>query len=85
MTERIATRDAYGQALIELGRELKELVVLDADLSQSTKTAGFAKLFRTVFNMGIAEANLMGTAAGLAAAGKIPLPALLLCLPPVGF
>lgn len=73
MTERIATRDAYGQALIELGRELKELVVLDADLSQSTKTAGFAKLFpERFFNMGIAEANLMGTAAGLAAAGKIP-------------
>lgn len=73
MTEKIATREAYGEALIELGRELKDLVVLDADLSKSTKTAGFAKLFpERFFNMGIAEANLMGTAAGLAAAGKIP-------------
>ncbi len=73
MTEKIATRDAYGEVLVELGRELKDLVVLDADLSQSTKTAGFAKLFpERFFNMGIAEANLMGTAAGLAAAGKIP-------------
>lgn len=73
MTMTIATRDAYGETLIELGRELKDLVVLDADLSQSTKTAGFARLFpERFFNMGIAEANMMGTAAGLAAAGKIP-------------
>lgn len=73
MKGKIATRDAYGEAIIELGRELKELVVLDADLSQSTKTAGFARLFpERFFNIGIAEANLMGTAAGLAAAGKIP-------------
>ncbi|MGI6129849.1 MAG: transketolase family protein, partial [bacterium] len=73
MVEKIATRDAYGETLIELGRELKDLVVLDADLSKSTKTAGFAKLFpERFFNMGIAESNLMGTAAGLATAGKIP-------------
>ncbi|NLG86489.1 MAG: transketolase family protein [Firmicutes bacterium] len=73
MAEKIATRDAYGETLIELGRELKNLVVLDADLSKSTKTAGFAKLFpERFFNMGIAESNLVGTAAGLAAAGKIP-------------
>lgn len=73
MAEKIATRDAYGESLIELGRELKDLVVLDADLSKSTKTAGFAKLFpERFFNMGIAESNMLGTAAGLAAAGKIP-------------
>ncbi len=53
MAEKVATRDAYGETLIELGRELKDLVVLDADLSKSTKTAGFAKLFpERFFNMG---------------------------------
>lgn len=73
MAQKIATRDAYGEALVELGRERKDVVVLDADLSKSTKTAGFAKIFpERFFNMGIAEANLMGTAAGLAAAGKVP-------------
>ncbi|HHV64871.1 MAG TPA: transketolase family protein [Peptococcaceae bacterium] len=70
---KIATRDAYGQALVELGRENKDLVVLDADLSKSTKTADFAKVFpERFFNMGIAEQNLIGFSAGLAAAGKIP-------------
>ncbi|HHV58506.1 MAG TPA: transketolase family protein [Firmicutes bacterium] len=73
MAQKVATRDAYGEALVELGRERKDIVVLDADLSKSTKTAGFAKIFpERFFNMGIAEANLMGTAAGLAAAGKVP-------------
>lgn len=68
-----ATRDAYGKALVALGAENKDIVVLDADLSKSTKTADFAKAYpERFFNMGIAEANLMGTAAGLAAAGKIP-------------
>ncbi|QNO14450.1 transketolase family protein [Alkalicella caledoniensis] len=73
MSKTIATRDAYGKALVELGKENKDIVVLDADLSKSTKTAGFYNEFpERFFNMGIAEADLMGTAAGFAAAGKIP-------------
>lgn len=69
----IATRDAYGEALAALGEENSNIVVLDADLSGSTKTSLFAKKFPgRFFNMGIAEANMVGTAAGLAAAGKIP-------------
>jgi len=69
----IATRDAYGEALAKLGEENNNIVVLDADLSGSTKTSLFAKKFpERFFNMGIAEANMIGTAAGLAAAGKIP-------------
>lgn len=69
----IATRDAYGEALAKLGEENSSVVVLDADLSGSTKTSLFAKKFpERFFNMGIAEANMIGTAAGLAAAGKIP-------------
>ena len=73
MAEKIATRDAYGNALLTLGAENPNVVVLDADLSKSTKTADFGKKYpERFFNMGIAEANLIGTAAGLAAAGKIP-------------
>lgn len=73
MSGMVATRDAYGEVLAELGSENSQIVVLDADLSGSTKTAGFAKKFpERFFNMGIAEANMVGTAAGLAAAGKIP-------------
>ena len=73
MSDKIATRDAYGKALLVLGAENPKVVVLDADLSKSTKTADFGKKYpERFFNMGIAEANLIGTAAGLAAAGKIP-------------
>ena len=73
MTNMIATRDAYGEALRELGGLNKDIVVLDADLSGSTKTAIFKKEFpERFFNVGIAEQNLIGTAAGLAAAGKVP-------------
>ena len=69
----IATRDAYGRTLVELGRENSSIVVLDADLSGSTKTAQFAKEFpERFFNAGIAEANMVGMAAGLAAGGQIP-------------
>lgn len=68
-----ATRDAYGEILKELGVKNPDIVVLDADLSSSTKTAIFAKAFpHRFFNTGIAEANMMGVAAGLAASGKIP-------------
>lgn len=70
---KIATRDAYGKTLVKLGETNKNIVVLDADLSQSTKTAGFQKAYpERFFNLGIAEQNLMGVAAGFAAAGKIP-------------
>ena len=72
MSESIATRDAYGKALVELGSKNPEVVVLDADLSVSTKTALFAKKFpHRFFNMGVAEQDMMGTAAGFALAGKI--------------
>lgn len=68
-----ATRAAYGQALLELGRQDPRVVVLDADLSKSTYTYLFAREFPDRhFNMGIAEQNMMGVAAGLASAGKIP-------------
>lgn len=73
MSEMIATRDAYGKALVELGREDSRIVALDADLSGSTKTGLFAKEFpERFFNAGIAEANMVGMAAGLAAGGMIP-------------
>ena len=73
MADKVATRDAYGKALLVLGAEDPNVVVLDADLSKSTKTADFGKKYpERFFNMGIAECNLMGTAAGLATAGKIP-------------
>lgn len=73
MANKIATRDAYGKALLILGKENPNVVVLDADLSKSTKTAEFGKNYpERFFNMGIAEGNLLGTAAGLAAAGKVP-------------
>lgn len=73
MGEKIATRAAYGDALVELGAQYPELVVLDADLSGATMTKGFAKAYPDrFFDMGIAEANMMGVAAGLAASGKKP-------------
>jgi transketolase len=72
LVDKIATRDAYGKALLILGEENSNVVVLDADLSKSTKTADFGKKYpNRFFNMGIAEANMLGTAAGLATAGKI--------------
>ena len=71
MADKISTRQAYGDALVELGRENKNIIVMDADLSKSTMTAGFKKEFpERFFNAGIAEANMMGMAAGLALSGK---------------
>jgi transketolase len=68
-----ATREAYGEALVELNKRNKNVVVLDADLSKSTKTAEFQKVCpERFFNIGIAEADMIGTAAGLATCGKIP-------------
>ena len=70
---RKATRESYGEALLELGRENEKIVVLDADVSTATKTNIFAKEFPDrFFDMGIAEANMMGVAAGLATCGKLP-------------
>jgi len=69
----VATREAYGKTLVELGKENEQVVVLDADLSKSTRTNLFAQEFpERFFNFGVAEANMMGTAAGLATCGKIP-------------
>lgn len=71
--KKIATRESYGNALIELGREHEELVVLDADLAGATKTEMFKKAFPERFlDCGIAEANMAGIAAGLATCGKVP-------------
>ena len=71
--DKIATRDAYGEKLAELGGRLENIVVLDADLAKSTKTIVFKKKFpERFFDMGIAEQNLIGTAAGLSLAGMIP-------------
>ncbi|MFA5104427.1 MAG: transketolase family protein [Candidatus Margulisiibacteriota bacterium] len=67
-----ATRDAYGKALVDLGKDNKDVVVLDADLSCSTKTSTFRKVFPERFiNCGVAEQDMICTAAGLAASGKI--------------
>jgi transketolase len=71
--KQMATRDAYGEALLELGRERADIVVLDADLSGSTKTGKFAKAFPDRFyNIGVSEQDLIGTASGLSLAGKLP-------------
>jgi transketolase len=68
-----ATRDAFGEALAKMGEKNPNVVVLDADLAKSTKSEAFAKKFPDrFFEMGIAEANMIGTGAGLALAGKIP-------------
>jgi transketolase len=70
---KVATREAYGKTLAEIGIENENIVVLDADLSKSTKTADFKKVCGDRFiNMGIAEGNMMCVAAGLASCGKIP-------------
>ncbi len=70
--KKIATREGYGDALVELGKQYDNVVVLDADLAGSTKTAKFGKVFpERHINCGIAEGNMMSVAAGLAATGKV--------------
>lgn len=71
--KKIATRESYGKALVELGAKMPNLVVLDADLAGSTKTGEFKKVYPDrFFDCGIAEGNMMSIAAGLAAAGMVP-------------
>lgn len=71
--KKIATRDSYGNALAELGKEHEEIVVLDADLAGATKTSIFQKAFPDRhIDCGIAEGNMMGIAAGLSTCGKVP-------------
>ncbi|MCD7865316.1 MAG: transketolase family protein [Clostridiales bacterium] len=71
--KKIATRESYGNTLVELGKVHEDLVVLDADLAGATKTGIFQKVFpERHIDCGIAEANMMGIAAGLAACGKVP-------------
>ena len=71
--KKIATRESYGNALVELGKENPDIVVLDADLAAATKTGVFKKEFpERHIDCGIAECNMVGIGAGLAAAGMIP-------------
>lgn len=71
--KKIATRDSYGDALVELGKEHENLVVLDADLAAATKTGKFKKEFpQRHIDCGIAESNMIGIAAGLSTCGKVP-------------
>ena len=71
MAEMLYQRDIYGETLVELGKAHKDIVVLDADLSSSTRTGLFAKAFpERFFNFGVAEQNMMATAVGLASCGK---------------
>ena len=75
-----ATRAAFGEALLELGARDERIVTLDADLSKSTMTVNFAKKFPgRAFNLGIAESNMVGVAAGLALTGKIPFACSFAC------
>ena len=71
--EKIATREAYGNALAEFGAKYENVVVLDADLAEATKTVKFKKAFPDrFFDCGIAEGNMVAIAAGIATTGKIP-------------
>ena len=76
MSEMIATRDGFGDEILELGRENKNIYVIDVDLGKSCKTQDFLKQFpKQHINVGIAEQNAAGIAAGLATCGKIPFVA----------
>lgn len=75
-----ATRDAFGEALRDLGAEIPELVTVDGDVGNSTRTEYFAKAYpERAFNVGIAESNMVGVAGGLAGSGKIPVVASFAC------
>ena len=75
-TRKIATRQSFGEKILELGKENENIIVLDADLSQATKTNIFAKeIPERFFDMGIAEQDMIATASGLATCGKIPFVA----------
>ena len=85
MAEKLGTRDVYGVELAKLGEINKDIVVLTGDLAGSTKVSKFGKTFpNRFFNLGVAEQDMMRMAAGLAAAGKSHLSALLLFLPLAG-
>ena len=72
-TKKIATRDGFGEAIVELGRENRDILVVDIDIGKSCKTGAFSKeLPEQHINVGIAEQNGAGVAAGLATCGKIP-------------
>lgn len=74
--KKIATRQSFGEALLELGKTNSSIVVFDADLSAATKTSIFAKEFPDrFFDMGIAEQDMISTASGLSTCGKIPFAA----------
>ena len=78
MAEKVkkATRESFGETLVELGKDNPDIIVLDADLAEATKTNIFKKEFPERFiDCGIAESNMIGIAAGLAACGKIPFAA----------
>lgn len=78
--KKIATRESYGNALIELGKEHENLVVLDADLAAATKTGMFKKVFpERHIDCGIAECDMIGIAAGIATTGMVPLQVHLQC------
>lgn len=80
--KKIATRDSYGAALVELAKDHPDVVVLDADLAAATKTGVFKKAYPDRhFDCGIAESNMMATAAGMAAMGLVPFPPALPCSP----
>ncbi|MEG1504770.1 MAG: transketolase family protein, partial [Lachnospiraceae bacterium] len=71
--KKIATRESYGNALVELGEKYDNVIVLDADLAAATKTGTFKKVFpERHIDCGIAECNMIGVAAGLATTGKVP-------------
>ena len=79
--KKVATRDSYGNALVELGKEHDDLIVLDADLAGATKTGMFKKAFpERHWDIGIAEANMTGIAAGVAPSSPTEIPA---CVAPI--
>ena len=78
--KKIATRESYGNALVELGKKHDDVVVLDADLAGATKTGTFKKVFpERHIDCGIAEADMMGIAAGIATTGKVPFASTFEC------